>query len=326
MTALDAGPGPCASPGGPEPLSVEIGGTTVSGLLRPGTRLARITGVAGATAEAVTGFVAAAEARGCVAVRAELPEGDPAATVCAAAGFTPVDPAVHARQPARPVLRLERPLPGADRRRSLPYFAQTTWFTCGPVALMLAAHRLGRPEPVGRRAEVALWREATTVHAPGGPGGCEPFGIACAAARRGLRTRVISTIEGPFLMDRTSDPYKRDLMLFVQSEFRAEARERGVDVQLRAWADADLAATIAAGGVAIVLIDQIVFQGHPMPHWVLVHGAGAGTWWLDDPWVDEEAGETDTDKFDVPVLAAELDRMAWYGATPYRAAVLIEPG
>lgn len=325
MTALEAGPSLCAAPGGPEPLSATAGGTTVSGVLRPGTRLARITGAAGTSAEALSAFVAAAEGRGCLAVRAEVPDGDPAAAAFAAAGFTTVDPAVHARQPARPVMRLERPLSGAGRGRTLPYFAQTTWFTCGPVAVMLAAHRLGRPEPVGRRSEVALWREATTVHAPGGPGGCEPFGIACAAARRGLRTRVISTIEGPFLMDRAADPYKRDLMLFVQSEFRAEARERGVDVQIRPWTDADLAATLAVGGVAIVLIDQIVFQGHPMPHWVLVHGASADTWWLDDPWVDEELGETDTDKFDVPVAAAELDRMAWYGATPYRAAVLIEP-
>lgn len=311
----------------PERLTVTDGGTTVAGILRPGTRLARIVEIGGSLAPAAAdAFVAAAEARGCVSVRAELPEGDPAVDTLARSGFRAVDPAVHARQPARPVVRLERLAGGPRPSRTLPYYAQTTWFTCGPVALMLAGERLGAADPVDRRSEVALWREATTVHAPGGPGGCEPFGIACAAARRGLRARVVSTIPGPFLMDRAADADKRDLMLFVQAEFQAEARARGVAVEIREWTHQDLGTTLAGGGVAIVLIDQIVFQGHPMPHWILVHGTDDDTYWIDDPWVDVEAGETDTDKFDVPVPAADLDRMAWWGASPYRVAILLQPG
>lgn len=325
MTALEADRSLALASTGPERIESSSDGTTVTGERRPGTRLARIRAIDGDSIAAIEAFAVAAAARGCVPIRAELPAADPAVATLAGAGFRSVDPAVHAGQPARPVIRMELRLDGSGRCRTLPYFSQTTWFTCGPVALMLAAGRLGVPLPVDRRSEVALWREATTVHAPAGPGGCEPFGIACAASRRGLRARVVSTIEGPFLMDRAADAGKRDLMLFVQAEFRSEARERGVGVEIREWTRHDLDATLAAGGVALVLIDQILFQGHPMPHWVLVHGTTNGTYWIDDPWVDAEDGETDTDKFDVPVPAAELDRMAWWGATPYRAAVLLTP-
>ena len=46
---------------------------------------------------------------------------------------------------------------------------------------------------------------------------------------------------------------------------------------------------------------------------------------VDDPWIEPEDGDTDTDTFELPVPSADLDRMAWYGATPYRAVVLLEP-
>lgn len=313
-------------------LTVQSGGAAVSGLIRPGTRLARILAVDGPAEDlrgAAIAFAAAAGERGCLVLRAELSPGAPAAGALAAAGFRSVPPVVHASQPDRPVLRLERRLDGGNASRSHPYFAQTTGFTCGPVALMLARRRLAAGAPVDRRTEVALWREATTVHAPAGPGGCDPFGLACAAIRAGLRTRLIASIEGPFLLDRANDEKKRDLMRFVQDDFRQQARELGVAVEIREWSHADLQGALGSGGFALVLIDQVEFHGRNAPHWVLVHGVMAGrngdaTYAVDDPWIDAEDRETDTDRFDVPVPADALDRMGWYGISPYRAAVLVE--
>lgn len=174
MTVSDVAADLAAIVPDPERLSVSVDGCTVGGVLRPGTRLARIVGADRPTPAAIQAFVGAASTSGCVAVRVELPAGSPARAAFSDAGFSVVDPAVHAAQPARLVQRLERRVVGGPAR-TLPYFAQTTWFTCGPVALMLAGARLGTAQPVDRRAEVALWREATTVHAPAGPGGCEPF-------------------------------------------------------------------------------------------------------------------------------------------------------
>lgn len=316
-------------------LSATAGGATVSGVKRSGTRLARVLDIDGSGPDAATalaGFVEAAVGHGCTMVRAELRAGDPALSAIAAAGFRPVDPAVHAAQPARPVRRFEwragapGTMPGPAR--TLPYYSQTTEFTCGGAVVMLARRRLVPDAPVNRRTEIDLWRQATTVHAPRGPGGCDPFGVACTAARLGMRTRVVASIPGPFLIGSAYDAPQRELMEFVQAEFRAEARARGVAVETRAWTHADLDAAIAAGGSAIVLIDQTIFTGEAFPHWVLVHGAAGveadGTYLVDDPWVEPDDAETDTDRFDLPVPAADLDRMAWWGAYPYRAVVLVE--
>lgn len=312
-------------------LSASIGGVTVSGVGRNGTRLARILEIDGpgqAATGAAVAFVEQATAAGCTVVRAELPAGDPAADAMSAAGFRAIDPAVHAALPPRPVLRLEHRLDGGPRRTT-PYYGQSTGFTCGAVALMLA-HRRVRPDaPVDRRTEIALWRRATTVQAPAGPGGCDPFGVACAAAGMGLRTRLVTSTDGPVATPHAYTPAQFDLIGFVQAGFRNEARDRGIDVDIRAWTHGDLAATLAAGGVAIVLIDQTIFHDEAIPHWVLVHGHtaepdGDGCYAVDDPWVEPDDRETDTDRFDLPVPAADLDRMAWWGAARFRSAVLIE--
>jgi len=117
-------------------------------------------------------------------------------------------------------------------------------------------------------------------------------------------------------------------MRFVQAEFRAEATALGIGIEIREWTDADIAATLAAGGVAMVLIDQVVFHGRSAPHWVLVHGVIApggsdATYVIEDPGVDAADHEIDAERFDMPVPAAQLGRMGWYGTMPYRAAVLL---
>ena len=72
-----------------------------------------------------------------------------------------------------------------------PYFHQTTEFTCGP-GLHDDGAGLGRsalPKPAPAVLEFQLWREASTIFASSGPGGCEPFGVAVALKRRGLFPR-----------------------------------------------------------------------------------------------------------------------------------------
>jgi hypothetical protein len=64
-------------------------------------------------------------------------------------------------------------------------------------------------------------------------------------------------------------------------------------------------------------------MGHTCPHWVLVHDHGDGVYFLNDPWIEPDRLEQKMDVVDLPVRAAELDRMAWYGNPAYRAAVLV---
>jgi predicted double-glycine peptidase len=76
-------------------------------------------------------------------------------------------------------------------RQAVPYYAQTLEFTCGPACLMMAMKYHDPGLTLDRSLELTLWKEATLIFMTSGLGGCGPFGLAVAAQRRGLATRVI---------------------------------------------------------------------------------------------------------------------------------------
>lgn len=74
-----------------------------------------------------------------------------------------------------------------SRNIKVPYYPQTTEFTCGPACLLMAMGALQPERLLERREELQVWREATTVFMTSGHGGCSPQGLALAAWRRVLR-------------------------------------------------------------------------------------------------------------------------------------------
>ncbi|MBW8484130.1 peptidase C39 family protein [Actinomadura parmotrematis] len=207
----------------------------------------------------------------------------------------------------------------AAPRRAVPYMRQTTDFTCGPVALQMGLAALGlRGEP-DRADEMRLWRTATTV------GGCEPLGLALAAADEGAAPQVLLSTEEPILLELCRNDEERDLRAFLQSGFRAEAAARGLDVRTETFGLAALREALAGGAVALVLIDELGMHAESCPHWITVHGAAGDVFYANDPWTDADLGETYLDAADLPLPAATLDRLAWYGSPAYRGLVLLRP-
>ncbi len=209
----------------------------------------------------------------------------------------------------------EAPWPGLPAA----YMRQTTDFTCGPVALQMGLAALGLRGRPTREAELRLWRRATTV------GGCEPLGLALAAEEEGARARVLLSTEQPVLLELCVNDEERDLRAFLQDGFRREAAERGMEVRTEAFSLDTLRAALADGAVALVLIEQLGMHDESCPHWITVHGtAGADVFLAHDPWTDANLGESWLDGADLPLPAATLDRLAWYGTPSYRGLVLLE--
>ena len=204
-----------------------------------------------------------------------------------------------------------------------PSWPQTAGFTCGPSALAMAMAGFDPALLPDRALEVELWREATTIIGPSGPGGCDPYGLALAAHRRGLRVEIFMSSAEPIFLDRASSEERRGLMSFVQAGFRREAEAASLPIETRAFAVEEIRQALDRGFSALVLIDHAPMMGDTCPHWVLVHGHGDGVYFLNDPWIEPDRLELAMDVVDLPVRAAELDRMAWYGNPACRAAVLV---
>lgn len=196
-------------------------------------------------------------------------------------------------------------------------FTQTTGFTCGPVSLAMALHR-----NVTRHQEIALWREATTVIGVAGPGGCDPYGLALSAARRIDDVTLYIDTEEPVLLDRANTPEKRDLMRFVQGEFKAAAQE-ALKVVPRAFRMEELRDAVAGGAQVMLLVDQCHTHDHSAPHWVLLHAVAGDVFLVNDPWMEVDDGEVPADCDCLPMSAQALWTMGSYGSPPYRAAIVL---
>lgn len=222
-------------------------------------------------------------------------------------------------------LRMEKTLAGGDRPglSRVPYYAQTLDFTCGAAALMMAMRALDPAFALSRNLELRLWRESTTVFMAAGHGGCGPVGLALAAKRRGFDVEVHLSRSGPLFIDSVRSAEKRDVIRLVYEDFQREAVEVGLTMINRPPTRRRLLQILDAGAVPVVLISSYRLYGEKEPHWVVLTGHDEHFVYLHDPYIDFAEHGTETDAVNVPVAHAEFDRMARYGNTGLRAAVII---
>ncbi|MDF1610237.1 peptidase C39 family protein [Hoeflea sp. YIM 152468] len=222
-------------------------------------------------------------------------------------------------------LRFEKLLRGPDAPDVLtPFYEQTADFTCGSACLLMALARFRSPNFLDPVWEIRLWREATTVFMLAGPGGCEPFGLAVVAREHGLNPEVWCSTEDMLFLETVRDPEKRRVMELAQTDFRARVAEAGTPVHSEAFTLDWLRARLADGHVAIILVSGYLMMGKKVPHWVLAHGDDGRHIFVHDPWVEDEVGETTDDAANIPVPYAVFDRIARFGRSGLRAAVLIK--
>jgi len=318
-------------------LVAELPGGELAGyallLFRTGTALARLYSFAvleglrgrGIAAQLLASAERDAYARDRIVLRLEVREDNaPARALYSRAGYRQHGRVSDYYADGMAALRMEKVLHDAAAPVSrVPFFAQTTDFTCGPSALMMALGHFGVEREPGERLELRLWREATTIYLASGHGGCGPFGLAVAAARRGLRAEVRLSPPGHLFLSSVRDADKRRVMEVTQDDYREEANRLGIVSMEEQLAPRDLAAVVRGGGLAIVLISEYRMLGRRGPHWILVEGEDARHLFIHDPWLGYEGYETAQDAAHLPIPDAEFERMARWGKPPVRAQIIL---
>ncbi|MFG1495895.1 ribosomal protein S18-alanine N-acetyltransferase [Saccharospirillum sp. HFRX-1] len=221
-------------------------------------------------------------------------------------------------------LCLEKRLhPAHPQPENLPFFSQTTPFTCGPAALMMALHHQDKQRPLNRDEEIQLWREATTVYMTTGLGGTSPFGLAAAAARRGFDVAVwASHLDVPFLSSVRS-AHKRDLMTLVHESFLHDCAQLQVELAVKQLTLPDIRRLLDDGWALLVLISTWRLNRNKAPHWVWLVSMDDDHAYLNDPDTDEEYDRRDLDNLFMPVRLDELNALTRYGQQRYRASVMV---
>ena len=221
-------------------------------------------------------------------------------------------------------LRYEKTLRGdTPVATRVPFYEQTSDFTCGPCCLMMAMANFDQdfvPDPV---MEIRLWRESTTVFMLSGPGGCEPFGLAVSAHESGLAAEIHVSFYGALFLQSVRSEEKRRVMELAQVDFRRRAEQYAIPVNYRAFSIDDIRSAIADGKLVMVLISGFLMFGKKVPHWVLAIGDDGDHILIHDPWVEDEKQETASDAANIPVPYTIFMNMAQFGRDGLRAAVML---
>lgn len=223
-------------------------------------------------------------------------------------------------------LRLQKrilPYPHDAEHRQIPFYSQTTEFSCGPACLMMAMASVTPHYLPNRSEELRIWRDATTIFMTSGHGGCGPHGLALAAWRRGYRARVIVNQEGPLFLEGVRRQEKKSVLVQVHEDFMEDLARTDVEV-ITASADIQtLRDAIAAGDIPLMLISTWRFDQRKSPHWVAITAIDDRFVYIHDPDVDEKEHRSAFDNQYLPIELPTFARSMQFGQQRLRAAVIV---
>ncbi|MGR9117656.1 MAG: ribosomal protein S18-alanine N-acetyltransferase [Gammaproteobacteria bacterium] len=208
-------------------------------------------------------------------------------------------------------------------RQSVPFYRQTTDFSCGPASLLMAMAALDSEIELTQGHELQIWRESTTIFMTSGHGGCGPHGLALAAYRRGFDVEVYLSQKDVLFIDSVRNQEKRDVISLVQQDFMRQLAETQVQMHYHTVTMQELIAHLDAGQIPLILISTYRINRNKAPHWVLLTAHDPHFIYMHDPDVDTDQHASDADNFYVPIPKSEFVAMAKFGRTQLRAALVV---
>jgi predicted double-glycine peptidase len=228
-----------------------------------------------------------------------------------------------ARKAAKPARGRARTKETSHRRR-VPYYNQTTDFTCGPSSLLMAMKALDPAADFSRTHELVLWREANTIFMGSeGHGGCGATGLALAAHRRGFAVEVWVNHRGTLLGARAKTKDRAKVMTLLQQADLAEMARLEIPYRIGARSIDQMQQDIAGGAIPIVLVSMEYIHKDPTAHWLVVTGIDDDAVTVNDPWISTNLGHTRRAMTGYVVPRAAFHKMTAYGPKKERATVLL---
>jgi ribosomal protein S18 acetylase RimI-like enzyme len=210
------------------------------------------------------------------------------------------------------------------QHRSVHWLRQTTHFTCGPAALMMAMHGLNRAFQPSQEEEMNIWREATTIFMTSGHGGCHPVGLALAAKRRNFKVEVWINQTGALFVDGVRNEDKKQIVELVDKDFKHQAAEQNIPIHYGNITQVELIRAFSAGAIPLILISTYLMDRKKVPHWVVMSGFDDDCLYMHDSDPDDDRQSILDCQF-IPIANEEFDRMSCFGKTRLRTAVIIWP-
>ncbi|SIS44451.1 GNAT family N-acetyltransferase/peptidase C39 family protein [Neptunomonas antarctica] len=203
-----------------------------------------------------------------------------------------------------------------------PWYQQTTEFSCGPAALMMAMASLDKQVTLSQGLELDIWREATTIFMTSGLGGCHPLGLALAAQRRGFTATAYISSRNPLFIEGVRSEHKKSVMTEVDKQFHVKAEAEGVETIYADVTQNQIQAWLTEGFAVLVLISTYRMDGLKAPHWVTVTAVDDICLYVHDPDPDDKH-QLPIDCQHIPIARENFAKMSAFGNKRLRTAVVI---
>ncbi|MBF7074381.1 GNAT family N-acetyltransferase/peptidase C39 family protein [Glaciecola sp. MH2013] len=239
-------------------------------------------------------------------------------------------------------LRLQKPIKqslAVQKLPAYPWYQQSTEFTCGPAALMMAMHKLNADFQMSAPQEIDIWRQATTVFMTSGHGGCHPVGLALAAKSCGFDAQVYLSQAGDLFVEGVRSEHKKSIMQLVEKQFFERATEQGVSIHYYDSSINNIENDLAEGHAVICLISTYQFDGKKAPHWVAITHIDDTFLYLHDPDASVEGvvqaqlltkseeqlfQSSEIDYQHVPILKEDFTKFSVFGKRKLRTCLVIK--
>jgi ribosomal protein S18 acetylase RimI-like enzyme len=326
---------------GPHATSVLHCGGLLAGysivLFRTGTSLARLYSIAldpdfrgrGLAQQLIAHVEAQARARDCLFIRLEVRDDNPAAiAVYKKLGYQAFDSIAEYYEDGCYALRFEKPLHAETHTAisaSPSYYRQTTEFSCGPAALMMAMRDIDPLASLDRREELQIWREATTIFMTTGHGGCSPHGLALSALRRGFGVSLYINRSGTPFIDSVRSEEKRQVIDLVHQDFVEQLANYPVLIETNPLGSSQFRDILERHDHLLALISTWALNRNRAPHWVYVSKTDAHFVYISDPDTNDSRWQSETDFMHVPISINAFINMASFGRNRLRCLIAIHP-
>lgn len=207
-------------------------------------------------------------------------------------------------------------------KHQTPWYRQTTEFSCGAAALMMAMKSLDHSIKMNQDEELDIWRQATTIFMTSGHGGSHPIGLALAARSRGFRAEVNLNQQGPLFVDSVRSEHKKNIISLVDRQFHKKAKSMRVKITKHDVTQEDIGDWLGLGKAVLILISTYRIDGRKAPHWVTVSGIDEHCLYVHDP----DPATDQYDAFDcqyVPIARSDFEKMSSFGKNKLRTSVVI---
>ncbi|MFU2508737.1 GNAT family N-acetyltransferase/peptidase C39 family protein [Pseudoalteromonas sp. ASV78] len=205
--------------------------------------------------------------------------------------------------------------------RETPWYQQTTEFTCGPAALLMAMSSI-KKTAITQVSELDIWREATTIFMTSGHGGCHPLGLALAAKKRGFNTQVIVNTRETLFIDGVRNDNKKAILHTVHNQFVVEAINHKLDVKYQDLTLEHIEQWLAEAMAVVLLISTYRFDGKKSPHWVCVTHLDEHCLYVHDPFCENDK-QLAIDCQHVPIARSDFLKMASFGSSRLSTALAL---